>query len=94
MIPTGIIARQFSLVDVAGAGGDATFALPAARNLPFRQMIAKGNAPGSIAITAPHGDAPEVDAGGGVLIASGDGDIWPTAVFYSDGVQWHTEWLA
>jgi len=94
VIPTGIIARQFELVDVARAGGYATFALPDARILPFRQMIAKGNAPGTIAVTAPHGDCPEVDGGGGVLIASGDGDVFPTAVFYSDGVRWLAEWIA
>ena len=56
--------------------------------LAYRQLLLKGNAVGTIAITAPLNDAPEIEAAGGVLVATGVGDVWPVAMFYSDGVTW------
>ncbi len=73
---------------MAGAGGDASYELPDARILAYRRVLVKANGPGTIAITAPHNDAPEIAVAGGILIASGEGDVWTVAQFYSDGVTW------
>ena len=88
MESTATAAHLFQLVDVAGAGGDASYELPEARILAYRRLLVKGNAAGTIAITAPHNDVPEIVEAGGVIIASGEDDVWVVAQFYSDDSTW------